>query len=106
MKYRKFFLSAKISIVESGSLNVIANPCTHWATPTVTWEHITLYKGILKEKTLSQVKSGSWSYNIYSLPEGSFLLSEFGAVLTYIHAITKHCFPRGRNLSRWKLNTK
>lgn len=51
-----------------------------------------LYKGILKEKPLSQVKNGGWSYKIYSLPERSFLLSEFGSVLTYVHKITKPCF--------------
>lgn len=37
---------------------------------------------------------------MYSLPEGSFPLSEFGAVLTYIHTMTPHCFPRGI----WKLS--
>lgn len=79
--------------MKAGSFNVIANPCTHWAAPTITWEDITLNKGILKEKPLSQVKNGGWSFKIYSLPEASFLLSEFGAVLTYIHKITNHCFP-------------
>lgn len=75
-------------------------PAPTGAAPTVTREQITLYKGILKEKTLSQVKKGGWSYNIYSLPEGSFLLSEFGAVLTYIHTTTPHFFPR----DIWKLS--
>lgn len=38
------------------------------------------------ENTVSQVKNCSWNYSVYSLPEESFLFSEFGRVFTNIHS--------------------